>query len=73
VRLADTGDNYPAHLHAALLAQRREIERLLAEATATGEPMSFLERGRLDDHVAEIKRLSALYEQALSQGRRGQR
>jgi len=53
-----------AELHAALLAQRRAIERLLAEITASGEPMSLIERGRLDDHVAQIKRLSALYQQA---------
>jgi len=71
--LTESGNNDPDRLHAALLAQRRAIERLLAEATATGEPMSFLERGRLDDHVAEIKRLSALYEQAVSQERRRRR
>jgi len=55
-----------AALREEMLRQRRAIESLLAEAAASGQPLSLLERGRLDDHVAEIKRLASRYEQLSS-------
>jgi hypothetical protein len=55
-----------AALREAMLEHRLAIEALLSDATESGQPLSLLERGRLDDHVAEIKRLAAHYERLRS-------
>jgi hypothetical protein len=55
-----------AALREEMLRHRRAIESLLAEAAASGQPLSLLERGRLDDHVSDIKRLASRYEQLSS-------
>jgi hypothetical protein len=49
-------------LRQAMLDERRKIERLLAQAADSGEPLSLFEKGRIDDHIATIKQLAARYQ-----------
>jgi hypothetical protein len=49
-------------LRHALHEERRKIERLLAQAADSGQPLSLLEKGRIDEHIAAIKQLAARYQ-----------
>jgi len=45
-------------LRQQMLDERDAIEAMLREAAASGQPLSLLEQGRIDDRVARIKDLA---------------
>ncbi len=45
-----------------LVRERDAVAKILDEITVSKQPMSLFERGKVDDHIDEIKRLSAIYE-----------
>jgi hypothetical protein len=49
-------------LRQALLEARRRIEALLTQAADSGQPLSMLEKGRIDEQIAAIKQLAARYQ-----------
>jgi len=45
-------------LRREMLDERNAIEEMLREAAASGQPLSLLEQGRIDDRVTRIKILA---------------
>jgi hypothetical protein len=55
-----------SELRQQMIDERNAIEAMLREAAASGQPLSLLEQGRIDDRVARIKDLAGKL-QALEQ------
>jgi hypothetical protein len=47
-----------SELRQQMIEERNAIEAMLREAAASGQPLSLLEQGRIDDRVAHIKDLA---------------
>jgi hypothetical protein len=47
-----------SELRQQMIDERNAIEAMLREAAASGQPLSLLEQGRIDERVARIKDLA---------------